>query len=238
MIDVLAIGAHPDDIAIFMGGTIGVLKSNGLKCAVCYLTKGEKGTYGSAGIRMKELASAGEILGLDDYTVLDFPDGAVTDNEENRLKLINVIRKYKPKTVFSFITDITRHPDHQQTGLIVQKTVFLAGLKKIETDFSPFRPDTLIQFPEIVFYQKPDLVVDITGFWEKKLEAVSAYSSQVKVDAEKQEDYRNNSFFKKAGFWNILESRSRQAGAMIGVEFGEPFYMETPVKISGKLSLL
>ncbi len=236
MIDVLAVGAHPDDIAIFMGGTMGVLKSNGYKTGICYLTKGESGTYGNAETRMKELSAAGKVLEVDDYTVLDIPDGAVTDSEENRIKLIDVIRLYKPRIVFSFITGDTRHPDHQQTGMLVQRSIFLSGLKKIETGEAPHRPETLIQFPEIVFFDKPDLVIDVSEFREKKLEAIRAYSSQVLTE-EQKEDTDSQSFFKKKRFWKILETRSRQAGAMIGTEFGEPFYMQGPVKISGELKL-
>lgn len=228
MLDILAIGAHPDDVEIFMGGTIARLKSEGYKIGVCDLTRGESGTYGSAEERSEELQKASEILKLDIRVTLNIPDGNVKNTEENRLKVIEVIRQYKPRIVFAFVDILTRHPDHYYSGMIVKESIFLSGLEKIKTEFPPHRPDILVQFPELIPKKEPNVVIDITEFWETKVQAIQAYSSQVQVEYEKNP--RSKTFLRSKEFWEVLEARSRLAGAMIGVKYGEPFYVQGPLK--------
>lgn len=231
MLDILAIGAHPDDAEIFMGGTIVRLKSEGYKVGVCDLTRGEAGTYGSAEMRSMELQKACAVLGLDIRVTLDIPDGNVRNTEENRLKVIEVIRQYRPRIVFTFVDILTRHPDHYYTGLLVKESMFLAGLEKIKTNQPPYRPEALVQFPELIPRRDPDVVVDITDFWEKKLESIKAYSSQVMVEYEKNP--RPKTFLRSQEFWEVLEARSRLAGALIGTKYGEPFYLQGPTRFTG-----
>ncbi|GAB4184768.1 MAG: bacillithiol biosynthesis deacetylase BshB1 [Calditrichia bacterium] len=228
MLDVLAFGAHPDDVEIFMGGTIARLKKDKLKVGVCDLTRGEAGTYGSAETRSEELQRASDIMGLDIRVTLDIPDGSVSNTEENRLKVIDVIRQYRPKVVFTFVDLLTRHPDHYYTGVILKECMFLSGLEKIKTNHAPYRPEALIQFPELIPRREPDVIVDITEFWETKIAAIQAYSSQVTVEFEKNP--RPKTFLRSEQFWEVLEARSRLAGAQIGVKYGEPFYTQGPFK--------
>ena len=229
MLDVLAIAAHPDDCEIMMGGTIAVLKKQSYTVGVCDLCSGEAGTYGSAEIRRQELAQASQILQLDVRETLDMPDGNIRNTEENRLKLIEVIRKYRPEIVFSFFNSMPRHPDHYYSGLLVKECVFLAGLEKIKTEFPPHRPSNLIHFKELIIKDKPDFIVDISEVWEQKVASVRAYQSQ--VIAENGDDSNSKTFIKSNAFWEALEARSRMAGAMIGVKYGESFYCETPPKV-------
>ena len=130
MLDVLAVGAHPDDCEISLGGTLCVLKQQGYKIGICDLCSGEAGTYGSAEIRKIELQKATEILSLDVRVTLDMPDEGIRNTEENRLKLIDVIREHKPQILFGFVNQLVRHPDHYYAGRLVKECLFLAGLEK------------------------------------------------------------------------------------------------------------
>lgn len=230
MLDVLAVGAHPDDCEIGMAGTICVLKRQGYKVGICDLCEGEAGTYGSAEIRKAELQKASVLLKLDARITLDMPDGNIRNTEENRLKLIEVIREHQPEIVFGFFPQLRRHPDHYYAGVIVKECVFLAGLEKIRTEHPPFRPSTLIYFKELLFKDKPDFVVDISEYWACKVAAIRAYESQ--VTAEGEDDANTKTFIRSNAFWEILEARSRLAGGMIGTKYGEPFYCDTPARIA------
>jgi bacillithiol biosynthesis deacetylase BshB1 len=229
MLDVLAIGAHPDDCEISLGGTLCVLKRQSYKIGICDLSKGESGTYGSAEIRKVELQKASEILDLDVRVTLDMPDGDIRNTEENRFKLIDVIREHKPRIVFGFLNQLVRHPDHYYAGRLVKECAFLAGLEKIRTHHPPHRPSTLITFKELFVEDKPDLVVDISDCWEQKLAAIRAYASQVTVDDK--DDHNSKTFIRSQAFWTLLEARCRVAGLRIGVKYGEPFYSDRPAKI-------
>jgi N-acetylglucosamine malate deacetylase 1 len=229
MLDILAIGAHPDDCEIAMAGTILSLKQQGYKVGVCDLCQGEAGTYGTAETRKAELNKASELLGLDARITLDLPDGNIRNTEENRLKLIDVIRQYRPTIVFGFYSELERHPDHYHAGMIVKECVFLAGLEKIVTGHAAYRPSQLIYFKLLIFNDRPDFVVDVTAFWGQKIEAIRAYSSQ--VTAEGEDDRGTKTFIRSNAFWNVLEARCTQAGGLIGVRYGEPFYCDAPARI-------
>jgi len=229
MLDVLAIGAHPDDCEIGMAGTILSLKHQGYTVGICDMCQGEAGTYGSAEIRKAELEKATELLELDARITLDMPDGNIRNTEENRLKVIDVIRRYRPTIVFGFYPELVRHPDHYYAGLIVKESVFLAGLEKITSNHSAYRPSQLIYFKHLIFHEKPDFVVDVTDFWERKIESIRAYGSQ--VTAEGEDDRGTKTFIRSSAFWDVLEARCKLAGGMIGVKYGEPFYCDAPARI-------
>ena len=229
MLDVLAIGAHPDDCEIMMAGTIGVLQNLSYKMGICDLCEGEAGTYGSAELRKMEAQKASEILKLDARITLDLPDGNIRNTEENRVKLIEVIREHRPSVVFGFFNQLIRHPDHYYAGLLVRECVFLAGLEKLRTNFPPHRPSALITFKELIIRDKPDFVVDISEYWDQKVAAIRAFSSQVLP--ENEDDVTSKTFIRSNAFWETVEARSRLAGAMIGVQYGETFYSDAPAKI-------
>ena len=235
MVDILAIGAHPDDIEIFMGGAIAALVRNGKKVGICDLTKGEAGTYGSSEERMVEAARAAELIGIQQRETLSFPDSMLENNREIRHVLIDVIRRFKPKVVFSFTTEDLRHPDHQVCGELVKNCCYLSGLEKIETEETPFRPEMIYQFPELIMHKSPDLVIDITDYWELKVQSIETYSTQILKQGDM--DNESKTFIRSPQFWNVLESRCRQAGALIGVEFGEPFYAPGTVAVTSQLEV-
>ncbi len=229
MLDILAVGAHPDDIEIFMGGAIAAFHAQGLKTGILDLTRGEAGTYGSAEIRGMELSKAAEILAVEKRFTLDIPDGNIQNTDTRRRKVIEVIRETRPELIFTFMDAPMRHPDHRITGEIVRDCVFLAGLEKIETGQPPFRPSACIGFPELIPAAEPDFVVDITDFWDTKLNAIRAYSSQVTVEGEN--DNNAKTLIHSNRFWEILKARAVMAGARIGTALGEPFFSSQPIRI-------
>ena len=227
-LDVMAFGAHPDDCELSMGGTLLVLKNQGYRVGICDLSGGELGTYGSGAQRKIELEKAAQILGLDARVTLDFVDGNVRNTNENREKVIRVIREFQPDVVFGFVGE-TRHPDHLNVGQLVKECTFLAGLKKLKGQFPPHRPSAFFRFPELIPWGKPDFVVDISQVWDKKLEALRCFESQFSVGGASADS--PETLLKSEEFWGLLEAKARMAGIMIGAKYGEPFYCDRPLRI-------
>ncbi len=226
MVDILVFGAHPDDAEIFMGGTILYLKNLKYKVGICDLTSGEAGTYGSGEGRKEELKAASEMMEIDERITLDMEDGNIRNNLKNRMKVVEVLRLLRPRIVFSFSDKLIRHPDHKYCGEIVRESCFLSGLEKIEGGASPHRPDSFIEFPELVINNRPDFVIDITPYFEKKNEIIRCYNSQVTREGE--DDEGTKTLIRSNDFWEILKARSVQVGAMAGVKYGEPFFSPNP----------
>ncbi|MEN8222386.1 MAG: bacillithiol biosynthesis deacetylase BshB1 [Acidobacteriota bacterium] len=226
MVDILIFGAHPDDAEIFMGGAVFYLKTLGYRVGVCDLTNGEAGTYGSGESRRDELKNASAMMGLDFRMTLDLQDGNIRNTKESRMKVIDVIRSQRPKIIFSFSDELVRHPDHKYCGEIVRESSYLSGLEKIGGDDPPHRPDSYIAFPELTIKKRPDFIIDITPYMEKKKEVIRCYGTQ--VTAEGEDDSGTKTLIRSNNFWEILESRALQAGAMGGIRYGEPFYSPNP----------
>lgn len=229
MIDIMAFGAHPDDCEFFVAGTLLKMKQLSYKTAVCDLSRGEAGTYGSAETRKQELEKASAMLSLDARITLDLPDGNIRNTEENRLQVIEVIRRAQPEVVFSFADLPMRHPDHFYCGRIVRECCYLSGLEKIETESPPFRPSAFIGFPELIIPKRPDFIIDITPFWEKRQEVIRCFATQVIEPGG--DDSRTKTFARSQRFWEIQDARAGMAGAFIGVKYGEPFYTSSPPAI-------
>ena len=180
-LDILAFGAHPDDVELGCGATIAKEISLGKKVGIIDLTRGELGTRGSAEIRTIEATNAAEILGVCVRENLDFADGFFSNDKEHQLKVIEMIRKYQPEIVLCNAID-DRHIDHAKGSKLVSDACFLSGLMKIETSIDGniqerWRPKQVyhyIQWKNI----EPDFVVDVSGFLDKKIASVMAYSSQ------------------------------------------------------------
>src|SRR5690554_3365304 len=180
-LDILAFGAHPDDVELSCGATLAKEISLGKKAGIVDLTQGELGTRGSAEIRMKEAANAAEILGVSVRENLKLADGFFENNREAQLLVIEAIRAYRPDVVICNAID-DRHIDHGKGSKLVSDACFLSGLRRIETiiagaEQQAWRPKLVyhyIQWKNI----EPDFVVDISDFMQTKLDAVMAYSSQ------------------------------------------------------------
>ncbi|MBE0391159.1 bacillithiol biosynthesis deacetylase BshB1 [Flavobacterium sp. 7E] len=224
-LDIVAFGAHPDDVELGCAGTILKEISLGKKVGIVDLTRGELGTRGSATIRHQEATAAAEILGVSVRENLDMRDGFFTNDEQHQLEVIKMIRKYKPEIVLCNAID-DRHIDHAKGSKLVSDACFLSGLVRIETDIDGVKQDAwrpklvyhYIQWKNVV----PDFVVDITGFSDKKTESILAYGSQFYDPNSKEPE----SPISSKNFLESLNYRSRDLGRLAGVEHAEGFTVE------------
>ena len=236
-LDILAFGSHPDDVELGCGGTIAKEISLGKKVGIIDLTRGELGTRGSVEIRNQESAAAAKILGVSVRENLDMRDGFFVNNEAHQLEIIKILRKYQPEIVIcNAIED--RHIDHGKGSQLVSDACFLSGLMKIETEINgekqvAWRPKLVyhyIQWKNIT----PDFVVDITGFNEKRVEAILAYSSQF---------YNPNSnepetLIASKNFLESLNYRAQDLGRLIGTDYAEGFTVERYLAVNSLSNLM
>ena len=224
-VDILAIGAHPDDIELGCGATIAKEIAHGKKVGLLDLTRGELGTRGSAEIRDQEAAAAAKILGVSFRKNCGLADGFFVNDKESQLKLIEIIRYCRPEMVLCNAID-DRHIDHGKGSKLASDACFLSGLQKIETTYQgkqqeKWRPKFVyhyIQWKNIT----PDIVVDVSGFMEKKNEAVFAYGSQL-YDPNSKE---GSTPISSKNFKESIAYRANDLGRLIGVEYGEGFTVE------------
>lgn len=227
-LEALFIGAHPDDIEITSSGTLLKFAQAGKKTGILDLTRGELSTRGTLESRKIETQNASKILGVTVRENLGLSDGNIENTYENRLKIIKIIRKYKPSVIFApFSND--RHPDHIYTSEIVRDSVFYSGLAKIKTGkLQAFRPKRIFYFRHA--YDLPvSVIVDISDVFEKKMKSILAYKSQFFNPENKSEP---ETYISSRLFIKDIETRARFYGFKAGVEFGEPFYSEEPFKAS------
>jgi len=230
-LDILAIGAHPDDVELGCAATIAKEISLGKKVGIVDLTRGELGTRGSADIRDHEAINAAEILGVAVRENLAFADGFFINDKEHQLEVIKMIRKYRPEIVLCNAID-DRHIDHGKGSKLVSDACFLSGLRKIETNLDgatqgAWRPKHVyhyIQWKNL----KPDFVVDVSGFIDKKIESVKAYSSQL-YDPKSKEPI---SPITSKNFLESITYRAQDLGRLIGVEHAEGFTVERFVAVN------
>jgi bacillithiol biosynthesis deacetylase BshB1 len=228
-LDALAFGAHADDIELSCAGTLVALSSLGHKTGVIVLTRGEMGTRGSAKIRAREFVDSARIMGLAAHRMLDIPDGKVETTWTNKLKIIRVLRSYRPKIIFApYWAD--RHPDHEETSHLVRHAAYLSGLVKIESGQHPFRPNKVIYYASR-FEFTPSFIVDISGSQAQKMEAVRAYRSQFQGRG-RAEPESDGTLIGRPDFLEGIETRDRYYGGKIGVKYGEPFLVREAVKIN------
>jgi bacillithiol biosynthesis deacetylase BshB1 len=227
---ILAIGAHPDDVELGCGATIAKEVSLGKKVGILDLTRGELGTRGSAEIRDTEAANAAKILGVAVRENLAFEDGFFVNDKKHQLEIIKIIRKYKPDIVLCNAFD-DRHIDHSKGSKLVSDACFLSGLRKIETSLvgklqEAWRPKNVYHYIQWKNCE-PDFVLDVTGFIEKKVNAVKAYSSQF-YDANSKEP---SSPISSKNFLESVTYRAKDLGRLVGVEHAEGFNTERYVAV-------
>jgi bacillithiol biosynthesis deacetylase BshB1 len=236
-LDILAFGAHPDDVELGCAGTILKEISLGKTVGIIDLTRGELGTRGSAEIRDQEAAAAAKILQVSVRENLNMRDGFFVNDEKHQLEVIKMIRKYKPEIVLCNAID-DRHIDHGKGSQLVSDACFLSGLMKIETSVdgekqTAWRPKLVyhyIQWKNI----EPDFVVDITGFTEKKIESILAYGTQF-YDANSKEPITP---ITSKNFLESLNYRSQDLGRLVGVDFAEGFTVERYLAVNSLGDLL
>lgn len=236
-LDILAFGAHPDDVELGCGGTIAKEIALGKKVGIIDLTRGELGTRGSAEIRDQEAHAAAAILGVATRENLNMRDGFFENDERHQMKIIQMIRKYQPEIVLCNAID-DRHIDHAKGSKLVSDACFLSGLLKIETVFEginqiAWRPKLVyhyIQWKNII----PDFVVDITGFSDKKVAAILAYQSQF-YNPDTNEPATP---IATQNFLDSIHYRAQDLGRLIGADFAEGFTVERYLAVSSLSNLM
>lgn len=226
-LDILAIGAHPDDVELGCGATIAKEISKGKKVGIIDLTRGELGTRGTAETRDSESQDAANVLGVSLRINMEFADGFFVNDKWHQIELIKMIRKFQPEVVLCNAVD-DRHIDHGKGSKLVSDACFLSGLRKIDTKIEdseewqePWRPKQVyhyIQWKNL----EPDIVVDVSGFVNQKMESVLAYKTQF-YDPNSEEPETPIS---SKNFTDSIIYRARDLGRLIGVEYGEGFTVE------------
>ncbi|WP_372919440.1 bacillithiol biosynthesis deacetylase BshB1 [Salegentibacter sp.] len=236
-LDILAVGSHPDDVELSCSGTIAKEVDRGKKVGILDLTRGELGTRGNAEIRDKEAKAAAEILGVIMRHNLEFSDGFFQNNTAHQLEIIKILRKYRPEIVLCNAVE-DRHIDHGKGAKLVSDACFLSGLRKIETIHEGKTQDAWR--PKQVFHYiqwknlEPDLVVDITGYMDKKVESVLAYKTQF-FDKDSKEPQTPIS---SSNFLDSITYRARDLGRLINTEHAEGFTVERYVAVDSVFDLI
>ncbi len=221
-VDILAFGAHADDVEIGMGGTLAKYAQMGKKILICDLTKAEMSSNGSVDRRIEEANRAAEILGVQRFS-LNLPDRGLYLKDEYIKEIIPIIREYKPKLVFApYVVD--RHPDHGNAARLVEEAVFSAGVRKVmENESLGAHHVKNLFYYMINGFHKPDFVIDITEFMNKKVDSLNAYQSQfIKNDRTVDTPLVN-------GYIETVEARERMFGKEVGVNYAEGFMTKKPL---------
>lgn len=235
-VDILAIGAHPDDVELSCSGTLMKHIDAGYSVAIVDLTEGELGSRGTVETRYREAADAGSIIGIQNRENIQLKDGFFEETQEQLLKLIVQIRRFQPQIVLAnAVSD--RHPDHGRGSDFISRACFLSGLLKIETEWKGEKQEK--HRPKAVYhyiqdrYIHPHLVVDITEYAERKMKSILAYKTQF---------YDPNSDAPKTpisgkDFMDFIQSRWRDVGRLAGYEMGEAFTVERAPGVKNLLEL-
>ncbi|HEX6914667.1 MAG TPA: bacillithiol biosynthesis deacetylase BshB1 [Chitinophagaceae bacterium] len=230
-LDILAFGVHPDDVELGCAGTILSSIAQGKKVGVIDLTRGELGTRGTAETRNAESAAAAKAMGLHLRDNLDMADGFFEHNRENILKIVRVLRQYRPEVILCNAPE-DRHPDHGRSSKLVSDAAFLSGLRKIETTLDgaaqeAWRPKYVFQYIQDR-YIEPDFVFDISDFHVKKMEAIQCYATQF-YNPELDEP---KTYISSPDFLESVSSRAKIFGKRIGVKYAEGFLSEKMIGIN------
>ncbi len=223
-LDLLAFGAHPDDIELSCAGTLLVEKKKGKKVGIIDLTRGEMGTRGTAETREEEASASAAILGIDVRENLDMADAFFKNNEENQRKIISVLRKYQPEVVLCNAPD-DRHPDHGRAAQLITDAAFYSGLRKVTTFHNglpqeAWRPTYVFNYIQDI-YLNPSFVIDISDVIDQKMDSIRAFKTQFFISGEN--DNEPQTYISTPEFLENIISRSAMFGKMIGVKHAEGF---------------
>ena len=224
-LDILAFGAHPDDVELFAGGTLVKMAGLGHSTGVVDMTRGELGTRGTPAQRRQEALRAAAILKLSVRENLGFCDGEIAVTPEARLKVICMLRKYRPQVVLTHYWE-DRHPDHVNTSRLVEEAVHHSGLTKVKTGQRRHRPTTLLFFklpPHVI----PSFVVDVSDYVEQRNGAIAAYRSQL-FDPSSREP---STYLSQPEFLTRVDSIHSYYGTLIGKQKGEAFRIKGILEI-------
>ena len=221
-LDILVLAAHPDDAELGCGGTIAKHIALGHKVGIVDFTRGELGTRGTVQTRDQEAAESARILGVSVRENLNLKDGFFRNVAEDQMAVIRVIRKYRPELILANAV-FDRHPDHGKGAELAFESSFLAGLSKVETSLdgkpqTSWRPKAMYHYIQSQ-YLKPDIIVDVSDFWETKMTAIRAFKTQF-YDPHSNEP---TTYISNPGFLKMVESRAQEMGYAIGKNYGEGF---------------
>lgn len=235
-VDILAFAAHPDDVELAASGTIMKHIAQGKTVAIVDLTQGEMGSRGTIHTRYEEAAAASEIMGVKHRVNLLMEDGFFEINEANKRKIVEQIRRFQPEIVLANAVN-DRHPDHGRGSQLVSEACFLAGLVKVETEWDgekqeKYRPKAVYHYIQD-YYIKPDFVVDVTDFFDRKMASIQAYKTQFFNPDSKEPETPISS----KSFLDAIESRMMEYGRPIGAKYAEGFTVERFLGVEDLLEL-
>jgi bacillithiol biosynthesis deacetylase BshB1 len=239
-LDILAIGVHPDDVELGCSGTLINEIRAGKKAGIVDLTQGELGTRGTLETRYQEAAAAAMIIGVQVRENLKMRDGFFENDEENKLKLIRVIRKYQPDIIIGNVLH-DRHPDHGRAGQLIAEASFLSGLLKIETKDEndqpqpKWRPSYVLHYIQD-WYHEPDILIDISDVFEQRMKSIEAYSTQFHHATASNEEPQT--YISTPDFLDSVIARARMFGKRIGVKYAEGFISEKKIGIRSLSALI
>lgn len=236
-LDILAFAAHPDDVELSAAGTLMAHVEKGYKVGILDFTRGELGSRGSADLRDLEAQASSKILQIHARENLRFADGFFENNKEHQLEIIKIIRKYRPKIVLLNAPE-DRHPDHGKASQLGSDACFLSGLLKIETKLNGemqqhWRPQFVYHYIQDRLLVH-DFVVDVTPFWDRKIEAIKAFKSQF-FDPNSQEPA---TYISDPKYFDYIEARMLEYGHSIGVKYGEGFIKQRQLGLKNLLDLI
>ena len=221
-LDILVFAVHPDDAELGCSGTILKHIALGKKVGIIDYTRGELGTRGTAETRDKEAADSAKILGLHARENLRFRDGFFQNDEEHQLEIIKMVRKYQPEIILTNALH-DRHSDHGRAENLANDAIFLSGLIKIETKIDgvnqlPWRPQMVLQYIQDR-YIKPDIIIDVSDFMDKKVEAIRTFKTQFDSPDSKEPQ----TYISSPEFLESVIARAREFGKNIGAQYAEGF---------------
>ena len=226
-LDILAFGAHPDDVELGASGTLIKAGRAGAKTGVITLTRGEMGTRGTPATRAAEFEAAGAAMGLRHREMLSLPDGRLAVDQEAKEAVVREVREHRPRIVLLPHWE-DRHPDHGAASRIIQEAAFLAGLGKLDTGQEPHRPAELVYYMSSWEFE-PSFIVDISAVIEDKLRAIRAYGTQVHNPAYAGSE--PPTFISSQHFQELLMTRMAHYGHLIGKKYGEPFRIRGLIEV-------
>jgi len=217
--DILALGAHPDDVEMLVGGTLAKMVDRGRNVVIADVTHGEMSTRGDLATREREAAAGAAALGASERINLGMNDGTLRDTPENRATLVETIRRYRPAVVLCHHW-VDLHPDHSVLANMIMGIMYPLGFEKYPAGGQPFRPNAFL------FYQghlpiEYSFIVDTTGYFETKKAAIRAYASQL----HNPDSGERLTGISKPDFLLRIEARDRYFGSLIERTYGEPFQM-------------
>ena len=225
-VDILAVGAHPDDAELTAGGTLLRSSSLGQAIGILDLTGGELGSKGSRELRAEEAAKAAEILGLDARENAGIADAHIWNNDKNRVRVVEAIRSLRPSVII-LPWKVGRHPDHRVAADLCRDACFLSALKNYPAQGKPFRPDKIVF--ALAYREdpvKPSFVVDTTEVFETKLEALRCYSSQFDGVQSAGELFPTGQ-----DFYELVRMQDQHTGSLIRKAYGEPFHVDETIEV-------